>query len=731
MTISKLKAKLKLAEKGKNVNTKFDKFATLEKLICVTLLNKNKDVKKDEVKTYKSKPVTSFSTPKNKQGVASSSSVRRPKSKDINSKKRVLLNTKSKSTFEDIKKSQSIVSLVSNKRDTMHSNVFESNTNVLKANIVNAVHDGSNIVCVSCDKDVFMISHDKCVARYALSLNFIVKRALFTSLVAISSSKLGVTPIVAKSRFSVATPLMATNKVIQIVLWIVDSGCSKHMTGNLKLLRNFIENFTRTVRFGNDNFVVITGYGDYVQGNLMICHKLKIYRGCKNDAYFFNYSIIVEDHDAPQIVSSSEEPIANEPTTLVFDNHSDEQVQEDIAKHNGNTFMNPFGTPEFEEAESSLNYQDSSNMHEFHQQHRFTNRWTKNHPIEQVIGNPSKPVTTRSRLHTDAKMYELNQLKRLDVWELVKRPTKGNVIKGYSRQEGIDFEESFALVARFKAVRMLVAYAAHKNFTIYQMDVKTAFLNGFQKKKFFSARSQTSPIAWYDKLSSFLIDHHFTKGIVDPIMFTIRYGDEILLVQIYVDDIIFGSTNPVFSNRFAKLMKDNFEMSMMREMKFFLGLHVHQSPREIFINQSQYTSELLKNIDSGFELIAYSDADLAGCHDDYKSTSGRIKFLGDKLVNYGYRYTKIPMYCDLNSAIAISCNPVQHSRTKHINTQYHFIMEHVEQGTIELYLVGTEYQLVDLFTKALPKERFEYLVHRIDMRCMTPTELERLIKLSS
>ncbi|GJV71414.1 hypothetical protein Tco_1491409 [Tanacetum coccineum] len=100
-----------------------------------------------------------------------------------------------------------------------------------------------------------------------------------------------------------------------------------------------------------------------------------------------------------------------------------------------------------------------------------------------------------------------------------------------------------------------------------------------------------------------------------------------------------------------------------------------------------------------------------------------------QLLDYGYHYTKIPMYYDSKSAIAISCNPVQHSHTKHINIQYHFIMEHVEQGTIELYFVRMEYKLTDLFTKALPKERFEYLVHRIVMRCMTPTELERLAKL--
>ncbi|GJT52663.1 retrovirus-related pol polyprotein from transposon TNT 1-94 [Tanacetum coccineum] len=348
-----------------------------------------------------------------------------------------------------------------------------------------------------------------------------------------------------------------------------------------------------------------------------------------------------------------------------------------------------------------------------------------------------------------------------------------------------------------------------------------------------------APRAWYDKLSSFLIEHGFTKGIINPTLFTRRHGGDILLVQVYVDDIIFRSTNPDFSKRFANLMKNNFEMSMMGELKFFLGLQVHQSPRGIFISQSQYAIELLKKHgldecvsmstpmaterldadlqgtptdqttyrrmigglmyltasrpdiafatfvcaryqarptvkhlkevkrifrylrqsynmglwypkDSGFELIAYSDADHAGCKDDCKSTSGGLQFLGGKLVSwsskkqdctamstaeaeyvslsaccaqviwmrtqlldYGYKYNRIPMYCDSKSAIAISCNPVQHSKTKHIDIRYHFIKEHVEKGTVELYFVRTEYQLADLFTKALPKERFEYLVHRI------------------
>ncbi|GJZ67196.1 pentatricopeptide repeat-containing protein [Tanacetum coccineum] len=103
-------------------------------------------------------------------------------------------------------------------------------------------------------------------------------------------------------------------------------------------------------------------------------------------------SIIIEDSDASQIVTSSNEPITQESSILILETYSDEQIQEDVARLNGNTIMHSFEIPEFEEAESSSNYQDPSNMHKFHQQHHYTDDWTKMHPIEQVIGDPSKPV---------------------------------------------------------------------------------------------------------------------------------------------------------------------------------------------------------------------------------------------------------------------------------------------------------------------------------------------------
>nr|GEZ66074.1 copia protein [Tanacetum cinerariifolium] len=104
----------------------------------------------------------------------------------------------------------------------------------------------------------------------------------------------------------------------------------------------------------------------------------------------------------------------------------------------------------------------------------------------------------------------------------------------------------------------------------------------------------------------------------------------------------------------------------------------------------------------------------------------KVLWMRTQLTDYGFYFDKIPMYCDSKAAIAISCNPVQHSRTKHIDVRYHFIKEKVEKGIVVLFFIETEYQLADLFTKALPVERFKYLIRRLGMRCLTPAELETL-----
>ncbi|GKE56367.1 retrovirus-related pol polyprotein from transposon TNT 1-94, partial [Tanacetum coccineum] len=166
--------------------------------------------------------------------------------------------------------------------------------------------------------------------------------------------------------------------------------------------------------------------------------------------------------------------------------------------------------------------------------------------------------------------------------------TDGEMSKGYNQKEGTDFEESFAPVARLEAVRLFVAYAVHKLFPIYKIDIKIAFLNGPMKEEVYQALR-----AWYDELSNFLVSKGFSKGSIDPTLFTTKKGEDILLVQIYVDDIIFGSMNPKLSKNFEKLMHNKFEMSVIGELEFFLRIQIHQSSRGIFINQDKYAQEIL------------------------------------------------------------------------------------------------------------------------------------------
>ncbi|GJR26858.1 retrotransposon protein, putative, unclassified [Tanacetum coccineum] len=285
------------------------------------------------------------------------------------------------------------------------------------------------------------------------------------------------------------------------------------------------------------------------------------------------------------------------------------------------------------------------------------------------------------------------------------------------------------------------------------MDVKMTFLIGLLKEEVYVAQPdgfvdpdhsekvyrlrkalyglKQAPRAWYDELSNFLMSKGFTKG-----------------------------------------------------------LQIYQSPRGIFINQAKYALKILKNhgidkcdsIGTPLAIKPKLDADLSRAPIDqtrYHSMIGSLMYLTysipdlvqavcycahyqarptekhlkedctamssaeaeyvalsasyaqvmrmrTQLKDYGFEYNRIPLYYDSQSAIAISCNPVQHSRTKHINVRYHFIKEQVKRGITELYFVRTEYQLVDMFTKSLSLDRFVYLVRRISMRCLTPDELDVL-----
>nr|GEY19226.1 retrotransposon protein, putative, unclassified [Tanacetum cinerariifolium] len=241
-----------------------------------------------------------------------------------------------------------------------------------------------------------------------------------------------------------------------------------------------------------------------------------------------------------------------------------------------------------------------------------------------------------------------------------------------------------------------------------------------------------APRAWYDMLSSFLISKHFSKGVVDPTLFIQKSGNGLLLVKIYVDDIIFASTNTAMCNDFANLMTTKFKMSMMGQMSFFLGLQISQSPRGIFINQSKYASEIVKKY--GDNIVSWSSKKqkstaISSTEAEYIALSGccaQILWMRSQLTNYGFDFNKIPLYCDNKSAIALCCNNVQYSRAKHIDVCYHFINEQVENGIVELYFVRTEYQLADIFTKPLPRERFNFLIEKLGMKNMSLETLKHL-----
>ncbi|GKE88060.1 retrovirus-related pol polyprotein from transposon TNT 1-94, partial [Tanacetum coccineum] len=145
------------------------------------------------------------------------------------------------------------------------------------------------------------------------------------------------------------------------------------------------------------------------------------------------------------------------------------------------------------------------------------------------------------------------------------------VAQGFRQEEGIDFEESLALVARIEAIRIFIANSAHKNMKIYQMDDNPSHVYKLRKALY---GLKQAPRAWYDMLSSFLISQQFSKGALDPTLFTRHARNDILLVQIYIDDIIFASSNTAMCDEFANPMTNKFKMSMMGQMLLFLGLQI-------------------------------------------------------------------------------------------------------------------------------------------------------------
>ncbi|GJS70323.1 putative ribonuclease H-like domain-containing protein [Tanacetum coccineum] len=285
----------------------------------------------------------------------------------------------------------------------------------------------------------------------------------------------------------------------------------------------------------------------------------------------------------------------------------------------------------------------------------------------------------------EAVQEELLQFKLQQVWILVdlpngkkdigtkwvfrnKKDERGIVIRnkarlvaqGHRQEKGIDYEEVFAPVARIEAIRLFLAYASFIGFLVYQMDAKSAFLYGTIEEEVYVTQPSgfkdpdhpdkvykvvkalyglhQAPRAWYETLANYLLSNGFKRGKIDQTLFIKKQKGDILLVQVYVDDIIFGSTNKELCTGFEKLMKDKFQMSSMGELTFFLGLQVQQKEDGIFISQDKYVAEILKKfnysdvksastpVDLEKPLVKDGDADDIDVH-LYRSMIGSLMYL--------------------------------------------------------------------------------------------------------
>ncbi|GKC66375.1 putative ribonuclease H-like domain-containing protein, partial [Tanacetum coccineum] len=362
----------------------------------------------------------------------------------------------------------------------------------------------------------------------------------------------------------------------------------------------------------------------------------------------------------------------------------------------------------------------------------------KDHSITNVIGDVKSPIQTRRMTKPTSEQGFLSAIlvdlpigKRAIGTKWVfrnKKDERGIVIRnkarlvaqGHRQEEGIDYEEVFAPVARIEAIRLFLAYASFMGFLVYQMDVKSAFLYGTIEEEVYVTQPpgfkdpdhpdkvykvvkvlyglHQAPRAWYETLANYLLGNGFKRGKIDQTLFIKKQKGDILLVQVYVDDIIFGSTNKELCTAFEKLMKDKFQMSSMGELTFFLGLQVQQKEDGIFISHDKYVSKILKKFnytdvksastpvdlektlvkdgdvddvdvhlyrsmigslmyltasrpdiiylkgkptlglwysrDSPFELVAYTNSDYAGATQDKKSTTGGCQFLGNRLISW-------------------------------------------------------------------------------------------------
>ncbi|GJV87574.1 retrovirus-related pol polyprotein from transposon TNT 1-94 [Tanacetum coccineum] len=466
-------------------------------------------------------------------------------------------------------------------------------------------------------------------------------------------------------------------KIVEIILFIVDSGCSKYMTGNLKLLRNITIKRVYYAKGLNHNlFSVLVAlicipslfkthplliliclmakstssqawlwhcrlsYLNFDSINLLskndiviglpklkfikdhLCSSCELGKAKQKSFHTKttssskrrdgeNHDKMKEKGDACIFVGYSTQSRAymvyNKRTRVIVETiHVNfDKLPQMASDHVSSDPVPQCLTMALEHASLSLGPQSQENA-----PHAAETVTTSNEldllfsPMFDELLNGTTPVVLKSYVVTAA-----DKNKRDEENNVIRNKSR-LVSKGYGQKKGIDFEESFSPVARLEVEKVYV-------------NQPEGFVDPYHPDQVYRLKKalyglKQAPRAWYDELSNFLVSKGFSKDFIDPTLFITKHGEDILLMQIYVDEIIFGSTNPTLSKKFEKQMYNKFEMSMMGELKFFLGIQIHQSQRGIFINQAKYAQEILikhgmTSCDSIDTLIAmkHLDADLS------------------------------------------------------------------------------------------------------------------------
>nr|GEV78403.1 copia protein [Tanacetum cinerariifolium] len=765
IAISELK---KLTEKGKGkyVDTKFDrpsvvrqpnaqripkpsvlgKPAPFSNSLDRIYFPKTKSVLKTNVSEGLSKPVTAQTLPQTARQAVSNTNVLKPEIpqlKSNQSRDKVLPNNsqvKAKKTQVEV---HPRIPSVSNKMKSITACKDSLNSKTLNA----------NAVCATCNKCLVDSNHFACVTKILNDVHAI-------------TNKPTVVPISTRKPKSQANKLVATphnKKIVQLILFIVDSGYTKHMTGNLKLLCNFVEKFLGTVHFGNDQFAPILGYRDLVQGNVTI-NRVYYVEGLNHNLF-----------SVGQFCDADLEVAFKKSTCFVRDLQGNDLL---IGNRGSDLYTislqeSTSSTPLYLMSKATPTQAWLWHRRLSHLNFDYINLLSKK---DIMIGLP-KLKYVKDQLCSSC---ELSKAKRSSFKSKAVSSSKGRLnllhmdLCGPMRVASINGK---------KYILVIVYDYSRYTWTLFLPDTDVPsqqeldLLFGPLYNEFFNAGSNPLMNIPSTSAPSTHTNVHAEENNNDQ-------AEEREQLQ---DD--------KFTNPFCALTQDVAESSSHNidlsgnpvdqtdyHSKIGSLMYLTSSRPDIvqavcFCTryQSRPTEKHKKRLKRfwylkgfSFELIAFLDADHAGCIDSRKSTSGGIQFLGDKLVSwmskkqnctamslaeaeyvalsascaqvmwmrtqlqdYGFNYNNIPLYCDSQSAIAISCNPVQHSRTKHIHTRYHFIKEQVENGIIELYFVRTKYQLADMFIKALPEDWFKYLVRRIGMRCLTTAELDVLAKESA